>query len=192
MKSVKRKEEKGERSFGLKAIFQNYTLIDFGKDSVIPLVITIIISLLFFCGESSSYTVLNSIVEMTISILPCILGLVVAGYTILISFYWSDLAKKIKDKDEVNGPKLLMSLNSSFAAVILFITIALLYTIIIKVVSSFGITCIHSDIINMIVLAVLLYLDFFSFFALKDSVIDLFNIGSLSTKFSDKNENPSI
>lgn len=192
MKSVKRKEERRKKSFGLGAIFQNYTFKDFGKDSIIPLALTVIISLLFFCGESPSQTILGSIIDMTISILPCILGLVVAGYTILISFYWSDLAKKISDKDEVNGPKLLMSLNSSFAAVILFITIALLYTIIIKVVSSFGITYIHHNIINMIALAILLYLDFFSFFALKDSVIDLFNIGSLSTKFSDKNENSSI
>lgn len=170
---------KEKLNFGWKGVFKEYTYCDFLNDSIVPFFASLIILSSTYYTKIPSLDILSSVTDMSLSILPSILALLVTGYAILISFYWSDKAKDILQKD---GASLLSSLNSSFAMLILTIIISLFYCIVVKTISIFQISFCFGDWVNISVIFIQLYLIFFIFGTLKDAVIDIYNIGNLSIK----------
>nr|WP_297165513.1 hypothetical protein [uncultured Dysgonomonas sp.] len=166
--------------FGWESIFSGYSVYDFLKDSIFPSLISLGLSMAIYCICSSTLIILQTAVDISLSILPSILGLVVAGYVILISFYWSNIASKIKEKK--GGLNLLINLNSTFAATVIFLIGSLVFSIVIKMIISLNILCNYADAINGVGLFSLLYFVFFALFALKDVIVNLYNVGQSSLK----------
>ncbi|MFG5859277.1 hypothetical protein LDB17_13850 [Dysgonomonas sp. Shenzhen-Wh21] len=175
-----------DSEFGFNAIFKGYTLYDFICDALFPAILGIALIITCTVTKADSLNIILTTTDLSINILPAILGLIVAGYTILVSFYWSDTAVKVKSLNK--GSALLKSMNSDFALVILFIILSLLYSIVLKIIISLEISFVYHDIVNYASLFALLFLLFFSLKILKDVVVDTYNIGQLSIKLTDKNK----
>lgn len=166
--------------FGWDSVFKKYTFKDWFDDSVIPSDIAIILSIFFYVNDLDKFQILKEFLSLSLSLLPNMLVLLVAGYTILISFYWSETSKIIKRKSE-QGKFLLNNLNSSFAAAIFFVAIFLIISLIIKSIILLEYISIIANEVNTITFGVMIYFNLFSIFVIKDAVIDIYNIGSLST-----------
>lgn len=170
--------------FGLKAIFKGYSVNDFLLDVIYPTALSIILLISCFIAKTESLNMVLVITDLSLNILPAILGLIVTGYTILVSFYWSETAVKVKSMN--NGNALLKSMNGNFAFVILLIITSLGYSIVLKFLITLDISFVYYNIVNYVALFVLLFLLFFSLKILKDVVVDTYNIGHLSIKLTDK------
>jgi hypothetical protein len=167
------------KNFGWRSVINYYTIDDLLTDSLIPVIISIIITGLTFFSDIDSFNILMHIVNISLDLLPNILVLLVAGYTILISFYWSGISRELNHSAE--GKSLLNSLNASFAAAIFIVLTSLFLTLIVKLISALEFSCYFGSIINMITLFVLVFFLFFALMIIKDAVVDIYNIGKIST-----------
>lgn len=177
------KKDQEEKDFGWNAVFKSYTKKDLINDSVFPLIIaSMVILIMNLVYNQNTLNILLELLSLILSFLPNMLVLLVAGYTILVSFYWSGIAEKIKKLK--NGVKLLNDLNSSFAGALYMMIYALLISLIIKCFSLLGVCVIslYAEIINQICIFILVYFLIFSILRIKDAVIDIYNIAKTSTK----------
>lgn len=167
--------------FGYKGIFRSYGWKDFFLDLWKPALFAVIGIGLCFISDMGSYEVVKKTVGLGISIMPSYLGLLVAAYTLLISFFTSEEAKKImamenKEK-EISGKELIVNLNGNFAVCVIGGVFCLLTSFIVSYISSLGLTFEYADVINNIVLFVLLFLLSFSMTTLFGVIQDIFNLG---------------
>lgn len=184
MKCFKKKKKKNS-DFGSKAILKKYTFCDLFKDSLCPAILSGIFIVICIFFDAESLVILSKALNLSLDVLPAILGLIVAGYTILVSFYWSDTAEKVKELSK--GPELLKALNADFALVIILIILSLVYAILGELIINLNIPFKSHNVINYIALSIILYLLFLSLKLLKDVVVDIFNIGQLSIKLKNNN-----
>ena len=169
-----------DSKFGLRGVFEGYTFCDFFKESLWPIILSVLITTGLTITDVSPILILNEIVNLAIDILPNLIGLFVAGYTIIISFYWSPIAIKINDMP--NGPNLLLGLNSTFIIAILLLIVSLTFSILESIIISYQIESEYSEVINSLAFFITVYILTFSIKSLKDVVVNLYNMGLSSIK----------
>ena len=167
--------------YGYKGIFRSYGWKDFILDLWKPALVAIIGIVLCFISDMESYDVVKKTVGLGISIMPSYLGLLVAAYTLLISFFTSEKAKKImmmENKERrINGKDLIVNLNGNFAVCVIGGVFCLFTSFIVSYISNLGLTFEFADVINDIVIFVLLFLLSFSIITLFGVIQDIFNLG---------------
>lgn len=161
--------------FGWKAILRNYGWKSLWLDSVLPLAISSGLCILIFVKDADILLLLKRLVEVGISIVPAMVALILTAYTIMLTFVIGDKFASIKRTKE--GKKLIMDLNSSFAACLFVSTISIIAMIIVSSIANIGITIDHANLVNYIVYFFVCYLLVYSVSILIGIVIDIFNSG---------------
>lgn len=177
---------KSKDESGWKKVSKFYAAKDFLKDSLIPAVISGLITVWVLTGFSDTFEILNNILNLSLEILPVILSLLIASYAIVLTIYWSDYGKKIR-KIEV-GKKLLSNLNSGFAAILMIMILGLLVCIVVQVVIWADLNTnsyLVAQAVNSIALFFILFILCFSVYSLKDIIANIFNLGETMTHFDD-------
>lgn len=175
---------------GWKAVFHSYNIIDAFKDWLIPLILSLITIVFVYIFTPDTYKVLSEILEISLNILPAIVSLLLAAYAIVLTLFWSEYGKSIRRYE--NGRKLLMNLNSSFAAIILFMIVGLIISVLLQVIISLEIvseSMIIYNIANLIGIFIIVSILFLSIFSLKDITINIFGLGQITSIFD--NDIPS-
>lgn len=169
--------------FGWPAVFQLYTLKDFLKDSIYPVIFSAIVMTLSIICDVESYTLLGKTLNIGLTIVPVMLSLLIAAYAILLSMFCSNTGKTIANQN--GGKELLDELNSDFATSIFSSFIGILFFIGGSLIHQLKFDFIYADFVNYSALFLSDYLLFFSVFILKDLVIGIFNIGRVATHFQE-------
>ena len=172
--------------FGWKSIFENYTFKDAFKDCIYPSCMSLILTLLITFSSPDIFVSLQKIITWSISIIPNILVLLLAGYAIVLTVSWSDYGKSIRKYEA--GKRLLYNINSSYAAAILIMVITLLLNLTIDLIASFEVVVpvAISKYVNLITVFFLITLLIFSIWLLKDIAINIFNLGQTSSLFDNE------
>lgn len=168
--------------FGLKAIIRNglnFKLLI--KDILIPFLISFTLAV-FHLLDGTLLSCINSVLELSLSIIPSIVGLSLTAYTIVNAFVLGSQAKELKTG---NGVEFITKLNSSFAICLIISLLALIFSVICQLVDGCNIYTDYelADSINFIALILLITLLIYSIWCLFWIVIDIFNIGQTRALF---------
>ena len=162
--------------FGWKAVFSYYSLKDFAKDVTIPFMLSGALCACVYFSENNIYNMLGSVLSTGLTVTPVMVTLIVAAYTIILSFLMDDKTDNIKKN--AKGKEFLKSLNSSFA-VALFLS---LFTILVMIVTKndMHIVCEYAEVLNYVTYFVVSFLLILSVYILYGIMIDIFNSGQTS------------
>lgn len=175
--------ENNKTVFGFKAIIRNgFTSSMFLKDILIPLLVALCITIYQIFAEGNLLSCLRSVLDLSLSIIPSIVGLSLAAYTIVNAFVLGAQAKELKTK---NGIEFITKLNSSFAICLIISLFSLILSVLCKLIDGCNICvdALFADIINSILLISLITLLIYSLWCLFWIVIDIFNLGQTRVFF---------
>lgn len=167
-----------------RAVFKAYSLKDFLWDSKMPILVTIILVLLTPSDiEFDKVEMINKMCSMLLMILPPLLSILIASFSIWISFFLSKTFEKLEEYED--GRMVLYGLNASFLINILFMLLGLICVILITICSSFqmSVPFICDDICNTIVLSVLYFMSVEFVWLLKDIAKNLHNVAKFAILF---------
>lgn len=168
---------------GWGAVFAIYSARNFKASIVLPTVLSILSISLCFLSRISTFLMVKYMSEMTIQIVPMVLGFVLSGYALFMGLNDSTSVKdllnyKPKDRDctlfQDLNTVFAVVLYSSFLTCILGVTIGFICSLEIK---SFDFYRPYIDITNRIVLFILLFMIYYTINSIKDVVINIFNYG---------------
>ena len=164
-----------DNPFGLRKVFCTYFWKDFLLDSIIPSSISSFLCIVMCIEHVNVYVQLKELLDISISIVPSMVALVLAAYTILLSFILGKGSEYIKNSEE--GKNLILILNSSFAACLIISAATVIISIFFSCLANIHICIEHSDIANYFAFFLTAYLLTYSVTILIGIVIDIFNIG---------------
>lgn len=176
--------KKSNPKFGIPGILNLYSWNFFKKSLTYPIGTTIPLwgLSLYFCSDF--VTIIKSIVDLSITVVPTLIGFTLAGYALLIGFGNSEFITFIS-KNYNNGLTLYQKINVVFA-------FSLLFQLVFLIISSFvyfyikldfdslpifGDSLIYST--NAVVLLLLIFGFFYSLFAVKDMIANVFSFGQI-------------
>lgn len=162
-------------AFGWSSVFRHYTFKCFIHDSAIPIIFATIICLLAYMAKADSLVILAKVLDLSINIVPAIIGLILAAYTILLSFFVSKIMQDIVATDK--GKDFLQSLNSGFAFCLLMSAISILAAIVISCIKECNIAVNYANVCNYTAIWIVSYLMLFTVVILFGIIIDIFNSG---------------
>lgn len=174
-----------DNNIGLGSIVKTYGWENLLKDSIVPIILALIVTMaaIAFCDDS--HALFDKIVALCISILPSYLGLLVAAYTILLTLLTTETVAKLKnlvdDENGYSGKGLIRTLNSDFAICILIAGFALLLSFLFSINSSLKIDFVYADAVNYLLIFLMVTLLLFSLTMLVSLIEDLYNIGQTTT-----------
>lgn len=122
----------------------------------------------------------TSVLDLGISIIPSMVALIVAAYTIMLSFILSDKVTSIKNKE--GGADFIQSINSGFAFCLLISILTIIMMVLAKGICNMQVEVESTlaDIINYVVYFLFSFLLGYSVFILIGIVIDIYNSGQTS------------
>ena len=161
--------------FGWKAVFTNYNFKDFVIDSVLPTIISIVLCVIVYCSASNMFEQIKHLLSLGIDVVPSMVALILAAYTIMLSFIWGDKMNEIKMTR--NGKTLILSLNASFAACLFVSTITIVVMLFVSCVANLNVGTGHPNLVNYPVFFIICYLLTYSVCILIGVVVDIYNIG---------------
>lgn len=167
-----------KNNFGIKSLLNNYSFKDFIKDIIIPLIISVLLTMVSMCVVKDSFGLLSDVVDLALEIIPALFALLLTAYLFLLTFFQADKLHNLLSSQE--GKELYLQLNSSFALCILVSVIALALSLVVYFVLKLDCFCIYADIINY---GTIFILSLFLGFLVKiqfDIVIDLYNCGQVT------------
>lgn len=111
-----------------KAVFRNYSLCQFCKDSIVPMGLSVVFVVLAYVqNEWDTAALIEKMSEKIIDIIPDFISILIATFAIWISFFLSNTIDFIKESE--GGVKLLNELNASFLIEICFSIIGAIFTL---------------------------------------------------------------
>ncbi len=160
--------------FGLRGIWSRYYK-EFFKDMLWPIVFSII--LIYFARHYRIYSplVLQEAIKVGIAIIPVLLSVLVAGYVLLLTIYFSGNIENFKSKKK--GQDMLYAISANYALCIINSIIALVITIIISFFFQMELTSKYHTYVNYTCSAIVYVLLFYTLKNLKDLVLSLFDFG---------------
>ena len=163
--------------FGWSNVFNNYSLQDFKKDAWMPFLIALVLLAVAMLNHKDMYVQLEEILDLGISIIPSMVALIVAAYTIMLSFILSDKVTSIKNKE--GGADFIQSINSGFAFCLLISILTIIMMVLAKGICNMQVEVepTLADIINYVVYFLFSFLLVYSVFILIGIVIDIYNSG---------------
>jgi uncharacterized membrane protein len=173
--------------FGWKGVFSNYTVSDILKDCIWPAVCTaVVIIILHISPDVNNRLVLEKVISSSITVLPCILSLLIASYSIFLSTFQTGLGKNTMKNEK--GKKIYKNLNASFAGTIFAIIVTLFVNLILNAVKD----AFEIDALFTILVSILLVMLFYSIWILKDITINIYSLGYTFFLFADREEKKSV
>lgn len=167
--------KKGQSSFGWDVIFSAYVWKDFGKDCIIPSIVSFVIGGALLYSNADILQQLLLLLDLGIAIIPTMVALMVAAYAIVLSFLTNEKFKMVAQTDD--GKNLISQLNSGFASSLTVMAFTLFVLIIIVCFARLNIACCYADVVNMVAYFILCFLLVFTVSTLKNIIVDLFNCG---------------
>ena len=166
--------------FGWSNVFYNYSLLDFAKDAWMPFLIALVLLTVAMLNHTDMYVQVEKILDLGISIIPSMVALIVAAYTIMLSFILSDKVTSIKNKE--GGADFIQSINSGFAFCLLISILTIIMMVLAKGICNMQVEVepTLADIINYVVYFLFSFLLGYSVFILIGIVIDIYNSGQTS------------
>ena len=166
--------------FGWSNVFYNYSLQDFAKDAWMPFLIALVLLAVAMLNNTDMYVQVEKILDLGISIIPSMVALIVAAYTIMLSFILSDKVTSIKNKE--GGADFIQSINSGFAFCLLISILTIIMMVLAKGICNMQVEVepTLADIINYVVYFLFSFLLGYSVFILIGIVIDIYNSGQTS------------
>jgi len=164
--------------FGWKKVLYNYGWKGIIKDSILPIIISIILCVIMYLNDTNVYIQLKHIIGIGIAVVPAMVALILTAYTIMLAFIIGDKFTSIKKTDA--GRQLVQDLNSSFAACLFVSTISIIAMIIISSIANMEIEFDKPNAINYPAYFFVCYLLIYSVSILIGIVIDIFNSGQTS------------
>ena len=167
--------KKSSSIFGWKVVRKNYGWKNFFIDSTLPLLISSILSLIMYIVDANVFLQLKHLISIGISIIPAMVALILTAYTIMLTFITGDKFSSIKKT--IKGKKLILDLNSSFAACLFVSTISIIIMIFVSSIANLEIKINRPEIINYPIYFIICYFLVYSVSILIGIVIDIFNSG---------------
>lgn len=166
--------------FGWSNVFHNYSLLDFAKDAWMPFLIALVLLAVAMLNHTDMYVQVEKILDLGISIIPSMVALIVAAYTIMLSFILSDKVTSVKNKE--GGADFIQSINSGFAFCLLISILTIIMMVLAKGICNMQVEVESTlaDIINYVVYFLFSFLLVYSVFILIGIVIDIYNSGQTS------------
>ena len=163
--------------FGLKGIFKDYSVKEFGKDLILPFVVTCILTPIMLMSSKSPYECLMEILNFGIVVVPILITLILTAYVLLLSMFGSTLKEFCSSEA---GDDLHKKLNSGFAANLTISILSLVGVIIGTFIAKMEFYSEYAKIINQIAYAVYALLVAYPIFSLFGITIDLYNVGQVT------------
>lgn len=161
----------------------SYSVMDFAKDAIFPLVTSLVLLGLCCYYVEDTYALVCKVVEISLTIIPAMIALMLTAYVFVMSFlFGKDTVSSIKNPQK--GEELLYSINASFGISLLVNVSAVIIFFVIFIVAQIKITVEYADTINYIVLFVVSFLVLLSIVMQIGIVIDLFSCGQVLVRNS--------
>ncbi len=170
-------KNKRKSLFGWSNVFYNYSLLDFVKDAWMPFLIALVLLVIAILNHTDMYVQVERMLDLGISIIPSMVALIVAAYTIMLSFILSDKVSSIKNKE--GGADFIQSINSGFAFCLLISILTIIMMALAKGICNMEVEVepTLAVIINNVVYFLFSFLLVYSVFILIGIVIDIYNSG---------------
>lgn len=170
-------KNKRKSLFGWSNVFYNYSLLDFAKDAWMPFLIALVLLVIAILNHTDMYVQVERMLDLGISIIPSMVALIVAAYTIMLSFILSDKVSSIKNKE--GGADFIQSINSGFAFCLLISILTIIMMALAKGICNMEVEVepTLAVIINNVVYFLFSFLLVYSVFILIGIVIDIYNSG---------------
>lgn len=175
-------------NFGLRGIINNYTKKDFLCDIWIPFLLSIIVCTIVYFFGCDTYNTLKSLVSISLSIIPSMVALILAAYTLVLTFFAGDLIIKIPNNKRNEIKKLINELNACFAVFLLVLVFSLVIFVVVHFIIGFEITCDKAQLVNYFTIFFLCLLLFYSLVIIWGIIIDLYNIGQTTLSINDNSD----
>lgn len=178
---MNRKKKNKTKRFGWPSAFKYYSTRDIIKDFRIPGLISLLIMLVIACRDCDLVVIIGRISEMGLSVVPAMVALILAAYTILISMYWAPICDKLKS-DEETGLPLLKGLNASFAITIRYATIGIVFLFSVFCIGEIQVSAPENVLIacNLLIIWCVVFFVIFPIYMLIDIAINIYNIAVFS------------
>lgn len=167
--------KKRQSAFGWCAMFSTYGWNAFGKDAIIPGIVSIVIGSALWYSEADILQQLLLLLNLGIAIIPTMVALMLAAYAVILSFLTNERFKMVAQTDD--GKDLISHLNSSYASSLSVMAFTLFVIIIISSLAHLNIECGYADKVNGVVYFIVCFLLVFTVSTLKNIIEDLFNCG---------------
>lgn len=184
---------------GWKTAIRNYPSKNLWKSIKIPCIITaIIVGCIVSCNlldyDCPLLSVLTKLIDMITAGFPSILGFSIAAYALIIGFSGSSIVKKLHEAKE-NGVSFYQELSSTFSVMNLWLIITLTFGYVCAFFVSLSLPFIFNSnpmfpfIINLVAIAILVFLLSVSANILFDLVINIYNLTQYIQTLHNAHEN---
>lgn len=163
--------------FGLKGIFRDYSVKDIGKDLILPIFLSVVLTSIMIVGNADPLESLLEILNFGIIVVPILITLILTAYVLLLSMFGTTLKQFCESS---YGIHLHKKLNSGFAANLLISLISLIGVFIGVFVAKMNYHSDFADLINKIAYFIYVVLVSYPVFCLFGIIIDLFNLGQVT------------
>lgn len=160
--------------FGWHSVVKRYAK-NWKWDVIIPLVITILLLALAFIIRVPSNTLVSESISVGLLVLPVFLSVLVAGYVLLLTIYFSGNIDTFLENDE--GKDLLYRISANYAFCIVNAIIGLTLTIVVSFIFHLNIQITHPGCMNYFACGAIYVFILFTLKNLKDLVVALFDFG---------------
>lgn len=169
---------------GLAGLWRLYPPDMLRRGALWPTILSIALILCFLLSGLDSQILVKNIIDAVISVMPSLLGFLLGGYTILISFANSALFKGLTNKPNDSKISAFQKLSCIFALTILLQALCLIMALVARfsmlVEFNFGNWVIHVNsiisVINYFFGAVLMAVLFYTVIAFKDIISNIFSL----------------
>ncbi|MBD5358177.1 MAG: hypothetical protein HDR88_14485 [Bacteroides sp.] len=163
--------------FGLKGIFKDYSVGEFGKDLILPFLVACILTPIMLMSNKSPYHCLMEILNFGIIVVPILITLILTAYVLLLSMFGSTLKDFCTYE---SGVDLHKKLNSGFAANLIISILSLVGIFIGTFIAKMEFYSDYANSVNQIAYAIYVILVAYPIFSLFGITIDLFNVGQVT------------
>lgn len=177
-------ELKDRHQYSIKGIFSKYIIRKFlcSCSMLVSIVITFVLSfLIMYFRIEDTFILLEDIIEITLNLLPNLLGFCIGGYALIIGIGNMDALKKMSSPMEKRDYlSFFQILSSIFAGSLVLQCITLLLSFIINILLKLRLPAYSNQIaiiVNSLTVIIVLFFSVLSVVLLYYTVINLFNYG---------------
>lgn len=177
-------------NMGFKGLFSIYPKMNLLKSATIPFFIDIVLIITIIKFKTDIYNLIVFIAGIITSVIPNVLGFILTGYAVIISVTETKYLKIMVKRTQGEKISLYQIVNSTFAFVLLSLSVTLIVGIIINIIVNAKLVAIDLFAnclcrINILCLFVLIFLLLYSLFAILDVIINIFDFGQFINRIEE-------
>ena len=168
---------------GFKGLCVIYSWKKFWKSIIKPLITTLFIFLLFLLFSSDIIGIIKVLVELSLNVMPNLLGFLLGGYAIVISFGNENFLKSTSLISEKKPVSKYQIFSGIFAATTLSIAFSLIVAFLFSIVSLVPVPLFVPDIlikiINYLALFLMLFVGIYAIFQIPTMIFNIFDFSQM-------------